>query len=389
MAQRSSRRFSVLALLLLLLAPPGAGFSAGPEVRVVASGLDNPRGLGIGHGGTVYVAEAGVGGAGPCMPGPEGDEVCYGESGAVTVITRHGQRRLVEGLPSLAAAGGVGAEGPEDVVGGWRSVYVLLGLGADPAARDLLPPRGELLGQLLRVDKRNGSWRPFADVAAFEALADPDAGMPGTSVDSNPVSVIRTWRGFSVADAGGNSLLDVDWRGRVSLRAVFAVRIVPAPPPLPFPTIPMQSVPTSVTVGPRGNLWVGELTGFPFPEGAARILRVGRKGRPPEVALDGFTHVLDLVFDRNGDLYVLQISTTSLLLRELTGALIRVSPDGTRQELIPGRLFAPTGLALDRSRRTLYVSNCGVCPGTGEVLALDLPRAERDDDDDEDEDRDD
>ena len=196
----------------------------------------------------------------------------------------------------------------------------------------------------------------------------------------------RTLHGFSVADAGGNSLLDVDWRGRVSLRAVFAVRIVPAPPPLPFPTIPMQSVPTSVTVGPRGNLWVGELTGFPFPEGAARILRVGRKGRPPEVALDGFTHVLDLVFDRNGDLYVLQISTTSLLLGEFTGALIRVSPDGTRQEMIPGRLFAPTALALDRSRRTLYVSNCGICPGIGEVLALDLPRAEGDDDDDEDDD---
>ena len=75
-----------------------------------------------------------------------------------------------------------------------------------------------------------------------------------------------------------------------------------------------------------------------------------------------------------GDLYVLEISIDSLLAQDPVGALIRVRKDGTREELIPGRLFAPTGLAIDKRGKTLYVSNCGICPGGGEVLELDLKK---------------
>ena len=37
---------------------------------VVASGLDNPRHLAFDSSGHLFVAEAGVGGSGPCMAGP-------------------------------------------------------------------------------------------------------------------------------------------------------------------------------------------------------------------------------------------------------------------------------------------------------------------------------
>ena len=387
------RRAHLVPLLLILLAAPG--LAAEGDVTVVASGLDNPRGLGIGPWGSVYVAESGSGGDGPCIPGPEGTDVCYGETGALTVIGWHGQRRIAEGLPSLAPLDGFGGVGPTDVVVTPRGrVFLLVGLGGNPAIRDdpelELPPGAADLGRLLRIDRRGGSWRTFADIAEFEAQNDPDAGMPGTEVDSNPVSVIHGRGGFTVADAGGNSLLAVDREGNVSLRAVFDVRFVPAPPfiPPPAPPIPMQSVPTSVTVGRDGAFHVGELTGFPFPEGAARIYRVAGDG-VPEVVLDGFTHVIDIVFDRNGDLYVLEIARTSLLLGDFTGALLRVTPDGVREELMPGPLFAPTGLAIDIHRRALYVSNCGVCPGGGEVLRIELAELDDDEDDDDSDDDDD
>src|SRR4030095_2786389 len=81
---------------------------------VVASGLDNPRGLDVSRSGTVYVTEAGRGGSGPCVTSEEGTS-CAGASGAVTQI-RHGeQRRVLEGLPSLAPATGDEALGPSDI----------------------------------------------------------------------------------------------------------------------------------------------------------------------------------------------------------------------------------------------------------------------------------
>ncbi len=49
-------------LLLVTASPALANRDA---LTIVASGLDNPRGLGIGIAGTVYVAEAGRGGDGP------------------------------------------------------------------------------------------------------------------------------------------------------------------------------------------------------------------------------------------------------------------------------------------------------------------------------------
>jgi hypothetical protein len=53
-----------------------AAVGAGAAPTVVATGLDNPRGLAFGTDGTLYVAEAGRGGSGPCFTNSEPNFVC-------------------------------------------------------------------------------------------------------------------------------------------------------------------------------------------------------------------------------------------------------------------------------------------------------------------------
>ncbi|RBM19391.1 ScyD/ScyE family protein [Prauserella sp. PE36] len=351
---------------------PGIGLAhsqGGATATTIASGLDNPRGLTFGPDGHLYVAEAGRGGAGPCMTGPEGGEVCFGASGAITKIHKGKQHPVISGLPSLAEPEGGSAIGPSDVsFNRHGQLYFTVGLGADPAVRADLPELGQrAMGWLLRAKGWN-KWRQIADIAGFEAAANPDGGLP----DSNPNSVLATKRGQYVVDAGGNSLMFVAPNGNVSTVAVFPDRMVPAPPQLGLPPgtkIPMQSVPTSVVQGPDGALYVGELTGFPFQVGSARVHRIV-PGKAPQVVATGFTNIIDIGFDRHGKLYVLEIAHNGLLSGDPTGALLRVS-HGKSKIVYSQGLTMPGGLALKHG--SAYVSNCSVCAGAGTIEKISLP----------------
>jgi glucose/arabinose dehydrogenase len=181
-----------------------------------------------------------------------------------------------------------------------------------------------------------------------------------------------------VADAGGNDLLKVDRTGKISTLAVFPDRMVDAPAFLGMPagsTIPMQSVPNSVARGKHGEYYVGELTGFPFPAGAARVYVVRDTANArPEVFADGFTNIIDVTTDKDGNLYVLEIARDGLLAADEnspTGRLTRISADGERTVLMTDGLVAPTGLAIGHDN-ALYVSNYGVFAGSGEVIRIPL-----------------
>jgi hypothetical protein len=347
---------------LALLSPvPATG--ADEEWRVVASGLDSPRGLGFAPNGALYVAEAGVGGAGPCFPHPLGEE-CFGATGAVTQVRQGQQRRVLSGLPSFSLTGTGEVFGPSDVsFRGKGGMFVSIGLGNDPSFKELLPAEGQLAATVVRVKLAKGSVKLSADIGAFELSDNPDAGLP----DSNPQSVLALPSTRIVADAGGNALLRAGRKGTVSTLAVFPNRLVPNP--FGGPDIPMQAVPTSVARGPDGALYVGQLTGFPFPVGGANVYRV-RPGEPPEVFAGGFTNIIDLAFAPDGTLYVLEIAHSGLLDPATTGALIRVEGDGTHTIIASDGLTFPTGLALRNGKA--YVSNCGVCADIGEVVAIPL-----------------
>lgn len=166
--------------------------------KVVASGLNNPHGLTFGSDGSLYIAEAGIGGDGASLKSGDGSIVSYGATGAVTRLLGDTQTRILTGLPSLGDQTtkpfpGAGATGLQD-----------LAFGKD----------GSLYGVI------------------------------GISADGKTLSTL----------------------------GVFPAR----PNPLPGPPF-YQSVPTSIAVGPDGALYVGELTGFPYPGGAAEVFRLDPK----------------------------------------------------------------------------------------------------------------
>ncbi len=330
--------------------------------QVIASGLNNPRGLGFDSAGALFVAEAGVGGAGPCFEGPEG-EACYGESGSLTKIFAGAQQRVFSGLPSVASPDGFAATGAHDVLPRQDgSVEMVFGLGGTPDMRAQLPGLGTFLGQLNRVSPNANVLRTVgADLAQFEADADPDGG----GVDSNPYGGAVSGSRRVVADAGGNSLVEVRLNSNLRTLAVFPPRVVSSP----FGPIPMQAVPTSVAIGPDGAYYVGQLTGFPFPVGGANVYRVPAGGGTPTVFRSGFTNIIDIAFGPDGSLYVLEITTNGLLSNDLTGALIRVYPDGSRETVASAGLVAPGGVAVGPDG-ALYVTNFSIFPGAGQVVRI-------------------
>ncbi len=147
----------------------------------------------------------------------------------------------------------------------------------------------------------------------------------------------------------------------------------PMPPPNsppPGTPVPVQPVPTGVVRGPDGAAYLGQLTGFPFPVGAANVFRVAGQGEPQVIA-SGFTNIVDIGYaDGNG--YVLQISSNGLLVPPGTpvgGKLIKVAPDGTQTDLAAGRLEQPTGMTI-APNGDIYVSNNGGSGSDGEIVRI-------------------
>ncbi|MER5889217.1 ScyD/ScyE family protein [Streptomyces sp. NPDC001941] len=352
------------AILLTLFTPAAAEAEqgSGQGVTTVATGLDNPHGLAFAPDGSLYVAESGVGGPGPCLPGPQAELECFGTTGAVTKVSRGTQRRVVTGLPSIAAPDGARAIGPSDVaVVGGVPVFTA-GLAIAPAKRDTLPSGGHNIGWLLTA--AGNRVVPVADIAGHAAKTDPDGG--------NPNSVAVTGSGAVVVDSAANTLVRVAPNGRVSTLAAFPGQEVDAPVELGLPPgtkITAQAVPTAVAVGPDGAYYVGQLTGFPFPVGKASVFRVV-PGEEPTVVAGGFTSIIDLAFDRRGALHVLELAHNGMLSGDPSGALIKVERNGTRK-IVTTDLTGPGGLTIKDG--AAYVTDCGTCAGTGRVLRIPLP----------------
>lgn len=362
---------TLLALLgaLLVAHDSHVVVHAQPSRLIVASGLDNPRGLGFGPDDFLYIVEAGRGGPdSPCLPPPAGAPPgapmrCYGPTAAITRVRALGdQQRVVTGLPSLAGPDGSEATGPHDIGFGFGAGWLTIGLSADPAQRAPFDAAGIPLGSLVRVDP-TGAWSSVLDLAAFEAANNPDEGI----IDSNPYGLLVTSTGGAFVDAGANAVLRIAPTGAISLLAVLPSREVDHP--FMPGTVQMQAVPTSVVQAPDGGYFVGELTGFPFPPGAARVYHVPAGGGEAVPVVGGFTNIIDIALAPTGVGYVLEHDADGLLGPGTAGRLVQVRPDGTATELTHANLTLPGGVAIGPDG-ALYVTNNSTSAGNGEVVRI-------------------
>lgn len=338
-----------LCLSAALLVPTvAAGQSYGSTV--VASGLNDPRGLAFGPDGALYIAESGY---------AVGDDTIL-NNGSITRVAGGSQSRIVTGLPSIQP--GEDVTGPQDIAFGSDGTgYVVVGLGTNPSARASEPSTLHL-GSILTFT--GGAPANFADVSAYEAANNPvDPAMPP---DSNPFHLAATADGLLVTDSGANTLLRADASGQVSLVAAFQDH--PVGPPVPS----SQSVPTGVAVGPDGTIYVAELTGFPFSPGAANIYTVPGAGGTPSVYATGLTDLTDIAFGADGSLYALEYDLDGITGPNVGGGFVRIGAGGATETLLDlgTALPNPTGLTIGPDGAFYVTINSSGAAGSGAVVRI-------------------
>ena len=365
-------RSTVLRSLLILgmsLAPVAAVADLG-DARTIASGLANPRGIAFAPNGDLYIAEAGSGGPGPCIPSPvpANGPRCYGETGAITKILGDGSvKRVLTGLPSLALViNGLVEGGVADVAFFGTSAFVTMGWGGNPADRASVGGKSALFGTLLQMAP-SGTYKVLADIAGAEAEFNPGGGNP----DSNPYNTLALPGRRIVVDAGANALFEV-----LANRRTRTFAVPPRLPGLPPFVAGREPVPTSVVEGPDGAIYVGQLTSFPFWQGTSSVLRISSDGSSIETYASGFTAVVDLAFDAGGALYVLEVARGQAAPFPPPNPglgisrLLRVCPGGAPEVLLTGLEYS-SGVAIGPDDAA-YLTNRGGSPTDGEVLRLPL-----------------
>ena len=292
-----------------------------------------------------------------------------------------------------------GLASPKGLAVGDRSVFVAQGWFSEPGpvleylltgrdrgtAREVTPPLlvtdiagtpdgagwaivwdGANAVDLLRQETETSTPELVLDILGYQAVdVDPDDqnGFPG---ESNPNSLTGLWNNdVLLADAAGNDLLRVSPDGTTVTVARWPLEEVPNSIPGLPPTMLAEAVPTTVTIGPDGWAYVGQLVGFPGTPGTAHIWRVNPFAEDavcsvmvsdPDCSVwkSGFTSILDIAFNpHNGTLYVYEIAEGGWLAFEegfATGdfppaVLLEVKGDKT-QELVPGELSEPGGVAV-------------------------------------------
>lgn len=320
--------------------------SAGAEtLDVVATGIDNPRGIALASDSSLYVAAAGRSG-GTCADKKK--ENCSGRTSKILKIaTATGAKTTyAKGIVSLGGHEGlftVGANGVSVDEDG-RVYTVTTSLETPKAIRALPAFARAQVGRLYRVTAKG--MRSVARIDRYEQANNSD-GAKG-DVNSNPYAVLALKDRTLVADAGANAIVQVR-KGKVSRFAVLPKNGK------------AQSVPTSIVRGPDGAIYVGELAEAAGP-GKARVFRIPAGGGKPTVHAAGFTTITGLGFGPDGSLFVTELATGPFD-GPPSGLVVRVAPDGTRTELGRGRLNFPTGLAVS-STGEVYVSNNSTLPAT-------------------------
>lgn len=306
--------------------------SASEPGTIIAGDLTSPRGLILNQDGNLMIAETGGGRVLEVLP-----------SGEVRSLT---EKRMPHALNT----------GPDNE---YR---------AGPSAISLL--NGEIY-TIVGEFRGNMSARLFRITAGAEKEYEPitaatDAFAPLKDRFSNPYDIVDAPEvdGWIVADPGGNYLLAVDLDGNIRDYTVFEDFFIPDHEP------PVEMVPTGIARGADGAIYVGSLTGYPYPRGEAVVWRVedlnGDGDAMDEGEVEpyatGFTAITDITFGPDGDLYVAEFSSDTKTVFESgdfaensathPGRIIRWNGGGP--VVVVESVVSPTGLVVTDS--TLYYS---------------------------------
>lgn len=340
MKQLRSTSWILLAGLLVLFALPVAAQDGSDNI--IASNLNNPRHLYYAEDGTLYIAEAGLGGENQIET--EAGPVAYGNTARLLALPAGG------GEPEVVVDNLVSAVAFNNYVG-VNSVLVeperiWLVLGQAPAIE------GERVNGVLVLGSDLSEER-FIDFAALEEANNPDNDF---DVAANPIDIAVSEDGtYYVLDASANALYSLTADGEPE---VF----------LAWEDLP---VPSGIDIGPEGDLYVSFLSAFPFETGSARIERWTAEGELVET-YGGLTGVTDVLVADDGTIYAVEMSTRfgDLGWEPDAGRVVIVSADGVAP--VAEGLNFPYGIAMGPDGMLAVSVNAAfVEPGTGSVIVID------------------
>lgn len=241
----------------------------------------------------------------------------------------------------------------------------------------------------------------IADIEAF-TLGDWPSGEPGQVPDwknfnceppggfsigpqSNPYHLTALSDNETLlADAAGNSLLNINRSGQIEVVATFPpVRDPDSGEQLvQFPLedgteCPVEPVPTSISVGPDGYYYVGELTGTtaenlggaPSPPGIATVWKIKPGSRnvtcPSEdctTAVSGLNSVIDIEFGPDGQLYVVEFDKNGffpvVVFEDLAlGSLLKCDVNSDNCEIVENNLVMPGAITFDKWNNLWLLEN--------------------------------
>jgi DNA-binding beta-propeller fold protein YncE len=288
-------------------------------VRVLAEGLNAPRGIHVTDAGDIYVALAGSGGPGTAVDHPAAPfKIGYGRSGGVMRIDSDGNSdAVVANIASLAFQGvpdgkgppkGFEAHGAHDVVLDEQGrIVVTNGFALPPETRgEFDSTEVHAFGSVVAHSDTGAEL--LVDIGDYEHEHDPDRRGPAT----NPFSIaLHPNGGYLVTDAAANALFHVAAAGG-ALEVVATFDRYDAD--TPEGPLNIDAVPTGMALHPDGeNVLVAEFGGAPFPEGSSRIMKVNLRTGAMSVFSDGLTQAIDIATLPDGRFAVLQYMNKSML----------------------------------------------------------------------------
>lgn len=376
---------AVTAAVVALVAQPGTA----------SAGDHGDGGGGRGDDTVVPITQEGL--QGPRQLSHYGDEslvVAESDSGQVSAVDLHSGA-----VDTLATFGSPEAPAsPQGVDYADGRLYVALGeTGGGPEAGPpppvQLPPAGTPVprctltstpptGPALAIVEPHGAVVATCDLLQYELVVNPDRqtqvdanNVPVDSL-SNPYSVLVQEDRILVADAGANAVLSID-RHSGKISTFFLPPLVtggacagaennPASDKYPA-TVGCDPVPTGVTTGPDGRIYVSTLGAL--TPGAGRVYVLNSDGKEVR-RITGLNPLTGIVVDCEGTVYVSEL-TGDVPIDQAdpatpVGRIVRIDGD----ERSSAAVTLPQGLALDDGR--LYASALSLVPDGGQVIRVGL-----------------